>query len=280
MGNGLVAILGGRGMLGTDLAEECARQGIGFAIYDLPEFNITDAVALNRVAEKHGAVVNCAAYTNVDRAESEEQLARAVNAEAVGKLGELAAARGSYVLHISTDFVFDGRLERPYCESDNPNPVSAYGRTKLAGEEMLRQSGCRHCILRVQWTYGRAGDNFVKKILARAAQGGPLKVVNDQYGSPTATTEAAKTICSLLAERAEGVYHYAASGYASRFDVARFIIDKRGLKVELQPCRTSDFPSPARRPLNSRFDCARIQAALGRTHEHWQGPLGRFVETL
>lgn len=276
----MVAILGGRGMLGTDLAEECSRRGIGFVVYDLPEFNITDAMALKRAVEQHEAVINCAAYTNVDGAESEEQLARAVNAEAVGKLGELAAARDRYVLHISTDFVFDGRLDRPYRETDSPNPISAYGRTKLAGEQMLRQSGCRHCILRVQWTYGMAGDNFVKKILARAARGGPLRVVDDQYGSPTATTEAAKAICGLLVKRAEGVYHYAASGYASRFDVAMFIVQKRGLKVELQPCKTSDFPSPARRPLNSRFDCARIQAALGHTPEQWQGPLGRFVEAL
>jgi dTDP-4-dehydrorhamnose reductase len=134
--------------------------------------------------------------------------------------------------------------------------------------------------VRLQWTYGRAGTNFVKKILAKAAEGGTLRVVNDQYGSPTSVVEAAKVICSLIKRNAEGLYHYAAAGYASRFEVARFIVEKMKLKAEVVPCKTADFISPARRPLNSRFDCGRIQALLGEPIADWQIPLERFLEGL
>jgi dTDP-4-dehydrorhamnose reductase len=139
-------------MLGTDLAGEFARRGIAHTVWDLPELDITDAAAAGRVVAAGDIIVNCAAYTNVDGAESQRELAQAVNADAVGRLGDIAAQAGKYVLQISTDFVFDGNLDRPYRETDAANPASVYGRTKLAGEELLRQSGCRSCIMRVQWT--------------------------------------------------------------------------------------------------------------------------------
>ena len=136
-------------------------------------------------------MINCAAYTNVDGAESQKELAHRVNGEAVGQLGRLAAERGKWVLHFSTDFVFDGELDRPYAETDAPNPINEYGRSKLAGERLLAQSGCSHCIVRLEWTYGTHGNNFVTKIIERARASGQLKVVDDQVGSPTATTEVA-----------------------------------------------------------------------------------------
>jgi dTDP-4-dehydrorhamnose reductase len=280
MVKGKVAILGGRGMLGTDLAAECGRRGMEASVYDMPEFDITDDGMLRQVARSYRLIVNCAAYTNVDGAEGHEKLANAVNADAVGRLGEMAAASGATVLHISTDFVFDGKLEQPYRESDKPNPLSVYGRTKLAGEQLLQKSGCRCCIVRVQWTYGKAGDNFVKKILARVSQGGTVKVVDDQHGSPTATTEAAKALCGLMAMGAEGLFHFAAAGHTTRFDIAKFIVEKRKLSVQISPCKTSDFVSPAQRPLNSRFDCSKILALLDKPIAVWQGPLERFVESL
>jgi len=267
-------------MLGTDLVADCRSRGLAVSVYDLPEFDITNERMLEGVFGSSDVIVNCAAYTNVDRAESEEQLAHKVNAESVGRLGRLAAKLDKKVLHVSTDFVFDGRLDRLYRESDEPNPLSTYGRTKLAGERLLQDSGCRHCIVRVQWTYGRAGDNFVKKILARASQGGPLKVVDDQHGSPTATTEAAKAITHLLLKGAEGLFHFAARGYTTRFETARFIARKKCPGVEVLPCRTSDFKSPAERPLNSRFDCSKVQALLDEPIAEWQGPLERFLESL
>jgi dTDP-4-dehydrorhamnose reductase len=280
MVKGKVAILGGRGMLGTDLAAECGRRGIEASVYDMPQFNITDDGMLKQVVGGSRLIVNCAAYTNVDRAESEEKSAQAVNTDAVGRLGEMAAASGAMVLNISTDFVFDGKLERPYRESDEPNPINVYGRTKLAGEQLLRESGCRNCIVRLQWTYGMAGDNFVKKILTRVSQGQAVKVVDDQLGSPTATTEAARAICELMARGAEGLFHFAATGYTSRFDIAKFIVEKRKLGAQITPCRTSEFVTPAQRPLNSRFDCSKIQALLDKPIAAWQGPLERFLESI
>ncbi|MFH1615453.1 MAG: dTDP-4-dehydrorhamnose reductase [Planctomycetota bacterium] len=275
-----VAILGGRGMLGTDLVDLCKKQRIPVAVFDLPEFDITDRQQLRRAVESSDMIINCAAYTDVEKAETETELAYRLNAQAVGELGRLAAQNGKWVLHISTDFVFDGALSRPYRETDPTGPLNVYGKTKLAGEKLLMQSRCDHCIVRLQWTYGKAGRNFVKKILDRAKQGGPINVVDDQIGTPTATTAVAKAVCDLLPKKPFGLFHFAAAGYASRFDVAEFILDESGIDVNLNRCRTADYPTAAQRPLNSRFDCGKISAILDQPVEHWQGPLKRFLEEI
>lgn len=280
---GPIAILGGRGMLGTDLAAQCAKAGLTTAVHDLPEFDITKTNDLRCAIRGASAVVNCAAYTNVEKAEAEPELAGKINAEAVGRLGEAAKQTGVPIVHISTDFVFDGRLDRPYAETDLANPVSTYGRTKYQGELALAQSGCRHCIIRVQWTYGRAGVNFVRKIIDVARSGKPMKVVSDQVGSPTATVEAAKAIVALLqfpSGLPEGLFHFAAAGYVSRFDMARYIVEQLGLPVVPQPCKTSDFVTAVRRPLNSRFDCCKIARLLPEPIAGWQGPLNAYLESL
>ena len=275
-----IAILGGRGMLGSDLVSACRQQGLDPMVLDLPEFDIikTDDV-LKAVSNAH-VIVNCAAYTNVDGAESEAELAYRINAEAVGRLGAIARDADKLVLHISTDFVFDGHSNRPYIETDLANPINTYGRTKLEGEQLLAQSGCRYCIIRVEWTYGAAGNNFIVKIIQRAKADRTLKVVDDQIGSPTATTEAAKTICKLLRKKPEGIFHFASAGYVSRYEMAKFIFDKLSMDVNLLPCKTSDFPSPAARPLNSRFDCSKIISLLDEPIEPWQVPLECFLRQL
>lgn len=277
MDRGGVAILGARGMLGSDLVAACERRGFAVRAYDLPEFDIVDPGQVEQAVGSAEAVINCAAYTNVDGAESHSELAHRVNGQAVGQLGRLCARWGKWILHISTDFVFDGRLDRPYVETDTPNPISEYGRSKLAGERLVQESGCPHCIVRLEWTYGDRGNNFVNKIIERARAGGPLKVVDDQIGSPTATTEAAAALCTLLQRRVEGLYHFAGAGYASRFDVARFIVQQCSLDAEVLPCSSGEYPSPARRPLNSRFDCSRIQALLGEPTRPWQEALAQFL---
>ena len=169
-------------MLGTDLCQALRAAGCRVTAPDLPEFDITRADHVELALAGASAVVNCAAYTNVDGAETKRELAEAVNHVAVGTLGRLAAARGLYVLHISTDFVFDGELERPYRETDLPRPLSVYGASKLAGEQALGAAGGEHAIVRVQWTYGRGGQNFVSKFLARAAVTDELAMVADQVG--------------------------------------------------------------------------------------------------
>ena len=275
-----IAILGGRGMLGSDLDPACRRHGYEPIVLDLPEFDITKADHLERAVSGADLIVNCAAYTNVDGAESDAELAHQVNAEAVGRLGALARNRDKWILHISTDFVFDGCCDKPYVETDLASPINTYGKTKLQGEQLLAQSGCRYCIMRLEWTYGSAGDNFVAKLLRRAKAGQEMKVVDDQIGSPTATTEAAKAICELLRKRPEGTFHFASSGYVSRHGMARFVFDKLSMDVDPLACKSTDFSSPATRPLNSRFDCSKISALLDVPIEPWQKPLEHFLRQL
>ena len=275
-----IAILGGRGMLGTDLAGICKQRGLDVIALDLPEFDINDSDALRQAVSGAQVIVNCAAYTNVDGAEDHADLAHQVNAQAVGRLGAIARDADKWVLHISTDFVFDGKSDSPYVETDPPNPINTYGKSKLAGEQLLAQSGCAHCIVRVEWTYGSAGDNFVTKLIRLAKDGKTLKVVDDQIGSPTATTEVAKVICELLRKRPEGIFHLAGSGYVSRYEMARFIFDRLSMDVDLLGCKTSDYVSPAARPLNSRFDCSKIGALLDEPIENWRVPLERFLRQL
>jgi dTDP-4-dehydrorhamnose reductase len=275
-----IAILGGRGMLGTDLVNICRQDGFDVKVFDLPEFDITDSKQLKEALESAKIIINCAAYTDVDGAESETELAHQVNAEAVGRLGFLVKEAGAWLLHVSTDFVFDGLLDRPYIETDFPNPINEYGRSKLAGEQLLGHCRCRHCIMRVEWTYGQASQNFVTKLIQHAKTEKMLKVVDDQTGSPTATTEVAKVICKLLPVKPEGVFHFASSGYVSRYGMAEFIFDKLSMNVNLLACKTSDYASAAVRPLNSRFDCSKIEALLGEPVESWQVPLEQFLRQL
>ena len=279
---GQIVLLGGRGMLGTDLERTLRQAGFGVEVFDLPDFDITDSKQLAGAAGRSDVIINCAAYTNVDGAEAQAESAYDVNAVAVGRLGELAKANDSYVVHISTDFVFDGRKTGPYIEQDAPNPLGVYGRTKYQGEQLLAAGGCRHCIIRVQWTYGAAGNNFVAKMIELSKTRKQLKVIDDQIGSPTATTEVAGAVCELLNrdKPPEGLYHFAAAGHVSRYDQARFIFDKLGVDIDIKPCKTSDYASAAERPLNSRFNCEKIQRLLSEPIRDWQGPLEEFLERL
>jgi len=267
-------------MLGSDVALACQTQGIAAVVLDLPDFDITNADYLRRAVFDADLIINCAAYTNVDGAESQSKLAYKVNAEAVGRLGLFAKEAGKWVLHISTDFVFDGKSDRGYVETDTPNPINVYGRTKLAGERLLVESGCRNCIIRLEWTYGSGGSNFAAKLISLAKQGKKLRVVDDQVGSPTATTQVAEVICKLLQKKPEGLFHFASAGYVSRFEMAKFIFDKLNMPVDLSSCKTSDYPSAAARPLSSRFDCSKIETILDEPIEPWQGPLERFLRSL
>jgi len=275
-----IAILGGKGMLGTDLAKTCEKRGFGVRVFDLPGFDITNAEQLKEAVDSADTIINCAAYTNVDGAESEADLAYQINAAAVGRLGEMACRADKWLLHVSTDFVFDGESDAPYTETDTAKPINEYGRTKLAGERLLAETGSKHCIIRLQWTYGSAGNNFPAKLLARAKSGGDLKVVDDQIGSPTATTEAAEAICDLLGKRTQGLFHFAAEGYVSRYEMAKFMFDRLPPDVNLLPCKTIDLDAPARRPLNSRFDCSKIKPLLDKAVKFWQVPLERFIRLL
>ena len=275
-----IAVLGARGMLGTDLVQQLKDEGFSPTAHDLPECDITNTAQLRKAVAGSDCIVNCAAYTNVDGAESEHELAQRINAEAVGQLGQIARDNQQWVLHISTDFVFDGSGDQPYRETDTPGPLSEYGRSKLAGERLLTDAGCACAIVRVQWTYGHHGTNFIKKLLERAKSMSELRVVDDQIGSPTPTVEVAKALCDLMRKRAEGLFHLASQGYVSRYDMARSVVDELGLDIPVHPCKTADFTSPAQRPLNSRFDCTKVYALLDKRMKYWQDSLRLFLEQL
>lgn len=273
-----IAVTGGRGMLGSDLVPCLEKAGYQALALDLPEFDLANPEHIEMKLAGADTVINCAAFTNVDQAEESPATAMRVNANAVGQLGEWAKKNNVYVIQISTDFVFDGFSDRPYLETDAPRPISVYGSSKLKGEEALRQSGCHCAIVRVQWSYGRHGTNFIAKLLARTKSGGELKVVNDQTGAPTWTLDMALAIRCFLKERPEGVFHFANAGYATRFETALFIARKLHLTNPIIPCSSSEFPARAMRPKNSKFCTDKIQKVLDHKVRSWEEALGAFLE--
>jgi dTDP-4-dehydrorhamnose reductase len=272
-----VSILGGRGMLGTDLADRLRQGGYAVRVWDLPEWDITCSDHLAQALKGVAVAVNCAAFTNVDKAEQKAEMAMAVNATAVANLGRLAKRQGVFVIQVSTDFVFDGQGDRPYRETDMPAPINVYGDSKWKGELALWETACDHAIMRVEWSYGRHGVNFIAKFLERARGGGELKVVNDQFGAPTWTVDMAKAIECLIRGRHQGLYHFANAGYASRYDVACFIAERLKIAGKVIPCSSGESPVKARRPANSRLDTTKIQALLDRPIRSWRDALAEFL---
>ncbi len=278
-----IAIFGGKGMLGSDMAAKLtANSEFIIKSFDLPDFDVTNKSDVQFALSDADILINCAAYTDVDKAEEEQEKAFAVNADALSIIGEVAFQRSIYVVHISTDFVFDGTLNRPYKEEDTPNPLNVYGASKLEGEKNLSASKCRYSIVRVEWSYGIYGNNFIKKILSRASDGShPIKVVSDQIGSPTWTADMADAILCLIKEKPQdALFHFANRGFASRFEVARFVFEKLGKKEMVLPCMSSEFPVKAKRPLNSCFDTGKIQKLLPYKIPHWQTALDKFMGML
>ena len=224
-------------------------------------------------------IVNAAAYTAVDRAESEPDIAHAVNAVAPGILAQEAARRGALLVHYSTDYVFDGNLRRPYKETDAPRPLSAYGRSKLEGERLVVAAGGRHVILRTSWVYGPGGANFLLTMLRRFREADSVRVVNDQRGAPTSSTyvaEATKKVIEASPDRSGGgLYHVTAAGETTWHGFAIAILKKcaRARCKEVVPIRTSEYPTPARRPAWSVLDSSRFARRFGFTLRPWEALL-------
>jgi len=273
-----IVLLGAKGMLGSEIYDLCAEDNI--TALDLPDFDITDKKQLAGAVENANIIINCAAFTDVEKAESQYDLAFKVNAEALGNLAQIAHKKNIYVIHISTDFVFNGKKETPYVETDKPSPINTYGKSKLQGEILLAKNHNSYAIIRVQWTYGKNGNNFIAKLISLSRQKNSLKVVDDQFGSPTWTQEAAKVICEFIAKKPQGVFHYAAAGFTSRYEMAKFVFEKLKLNTQVVPCKTSEFKTAAARPANSRFCCDKIQSLLDKPIELWQKSLERFLKTI
>jgi dTDP-4-dehydrorhamnose reductase len=228
-------------------------------------------------------IVNATAYTAVDKAESEPELAMRLNAEVPGLIGAWAAAHDALVIHYSTDYVFDGTKDGPYVESDPPNPLNVYGRTKLAGDQALLASGCAAVILRVSWVYGLRGHNFLLTMVRLMQEREELRIVDDQIGAPTwcrTIAQATSVVLARLPRDREarrglcGVYHVSPSGSTSWFGFAQAIRDGLALGCTLRPIPACEYPTPAQRPMNSRMDASRLQQVFGLSMSSWEADLG------
>jgi dTDP-4-dehydrorhamnose reductase len=271
-------VMGARGQLGRALGRAAAEHGHEFAGYDLPELDITDAAAAQAAvrAAKPDAVINCAAFTDVDAAEQQEAVARAVNATAVANVARAADSVAATLVQISTDYVFDGRTERPYREEDPPNPLSAYGRTKLAGERAA-ETARRYLIVRTAWLFGE-GHNFVAGIRRQLDAGTKvLRVVADQRGCPTYAEDLARALLSLVETGTIGVVHAVNEGSATWFEFAREIVHRLGSGAEVEAITTAEAARPAPRPANSVLDTSKLRTLLGSDLPTWQDALARHL---
>ncbi len=254
-----VLLIGADGMLGRAV-QAAVPTGVKVRPSTVADLDITDAAGVDAaLAGDLDWVINCAAWTRVDDAEEHEAEATRINGEAVGIIARAATRHGARVLHISTDYVFDGQLGRPYREDDLPNPQGAYGRSKLAGEkELMMVDGGRWMVVRTQWLYG-GGPSFVRTMWGRAKAGQVSRVVNDQFGAPTHVSELAQVIWQLVGKRAEGIWHAAAGGYTNWFEVARLVYAAVGADPGLvTPCSTAEFGARAPRPADGRLDTSKL----------------------
>ena len=241
--------------------------------------DIVDAAAVRAAVQacRPDWIVNAAAYTAVDRAEVEADAAFLVNAEGPASLAAAAAEAGCVLLHVGTDFVFDGRKADPYVEDDPVGPLGAYARSKAEGEERVRASGCEHVILRVSWLYGPDGGNFVRTIMDVARAGRPLRVVADQDGTPTFTRDAAEQAVRVLESGLRGVIHSSNVGVTTWHGLATEALRIAGLKVAIEPISTADWQTPAPRPANSALRNAVLERTIGNGMRPWQEALEDYV---
>ena len=276
-------ITGCNGQLGRAINKQLAgNEDYELVNTDVAELDITDIDKVMEMARevKPYAILNCAAFTNVNGCETAGDIVWKINALGPRNLSIAATETGAKMMHISTDYVFNGNGTRPYTEFDTPDPQSAYGVTKLAGEKFVQQFAKEFFIIRTAWLYGD-GNNFVKTMLRLAERRTRLSVVDDQIGCPTYTVDLARLICQMAEQNAQGVFHAAGSGQpVSWYDFARRIFDLSGKEIELEPISTAAYPTAARRPLNSRLDCSALAAAGLTPLPEWQDALARYLQAL
>lgn len=281
-----ILVTGANGQLGTEMRNILEQKRPGITIYtDVAELDITDSKAVTDFVKDNDIthIVNCAAYTAVDKAEEEKALSAAINVDAVRNLATSADAIGAKVLHVSTDYVFDGTAHRPYKESDKVNPVSQYGTTKRQGETALLALAPESVIVRTAWLYSPYGKNFVKTMMKLGSERPTLKVVCDQIGTPTYAADLAEAICAILfsPQWIPGIYHFTDEGACSWYDFTKSIHRIAGITgCDVQPIPTEDYPTPATRPSYSLLDKSKIKATYGITIPHWEESLEKCIAKL
>jgi dTDP-4-dehydrorhamnose reductase len=277
-------IVGSKGQLGRGLAAT-APVGVKIIGHDIDTLDITDAASVDAVvaAEQPDVILNAAAYTAVDKAESDEAAAYAVNATAVGLLADAAAKHNARLVQVSTDFVFDGQVGTPYAPDAATNPLGAYGRTKLAGEQL---AGAEALIVRTAWVYAPTGGNFVRTMLRLMGERPEVRVVADQIGTPTYAPGLAAALWTMADRQVTGTHHYTDAGAASWYDFAVAIQEEAlaagllSIAVPVIPIATSDFPTPAKRPSYSVLDKISTFAALGGPTPHWRANLRTMIAEI
>lgn len=280
-----ILLLGANGQLGKELERQLSAAG-NVAAFPRSALDITNHQSVRDavLAIQPSIIVNAAAYTAVDKAETDTEHAYAINAEAVANLAKIAQQEWAWLIHYSTDYVFDGSKPSAYLETDKPNPINVYGASKLAGERAIAEAGCQHLILRTTWVIGKDGNNFAKTILRLAAERDSLKVINDQLGVPTSPSLISKvTIDAIQAIEQgkawpQGIYHLAPQGKSSWNEIAKTLIayaDQQHVPLnahaaDIQAITTADYPTAAKRPLNSQLGTHKLQSQLSFDVPHWK----------
>ena len=278
-----ILVTGGSGQVGTALRQLGPRFGVEIVAPGRAELDLASPPSIAAMVHRRDwdAVINCAAYTAVDRAESEPDAAYAANAVAPEILALETFARGMRLLHVSTDYVFDGSNEGFYTEDDPVAPLGVYGASKEAGERGVRAGNPDHIILRTAWVVSPWGHNFVKTMLRLGAERKQLRVVDDQRGCPTSALDIAEALLTIATKGGTaGTYHFVNAGEASWCELARFIFDRAGMDVAVEAIATADYFTPARRPANSRLSTAELQQTFGIAPRPWQDAVGEVVDTL
>ena len=271
-----ILVTGANGQLGSELRVLSVNSNHEFLFTDVAELDITNREAVDNYVSEHGAeiIVNCAAYTNVDKAEDDTEMADNINHLAVKNLAEVSAKYKLILIHISTDYVFDGSKNTPYLETDPTAPLGVYGRTKLAGEKAVTDSGCDYLIIRTSWLYSSFGNNFVKTIRRLTAEKDSLKVVFDQVGTPTYAADLASAILEIIEtgkyKSNSGIYHFSNEGVCSWYDFAIEIRNLSGNLCDIQPCHSDEFPSKVKRPNFSVLDKTKIKETFGLKIPYWK----------
>ena len=277
-----ILVTGGNGQLGSELKEIAPNyQDYNFLFTDVKDLDITNHITVAAFIERNNitAIINCAAYTAVDKAESEPELSDAINHLAVANFAQIAKEKNIKLIHISTDYVFDGNNYKPYVETDIPNPKSVYGQTKLDGEQAMQQiNPANSIIIRTSWVYSKFGNNFVKTMLRLAENKDEISVVADQIGSPTNAADLAKAILMLLPQienTSPEIYHYSNEGVCSWYDFAQAIFEISNSQTLVNPIETAQYPTPAKRPEVSVLNKKKIKTAYGLKIESWYLSLKR-----
>lgn len=281
-----ILVTGGNGQLANCIKEVSLNYALKmkFSFRSSEEVDITDPKSIDREfkAENYDYCINCAAYTNVDGAQTNFDLADKINRKGAKHLADACKANGVVLIHISTDFVFDGSKSLPYSEEDATNGLSVYGKTKLFGEKEIRDTWSDHFILRTSWLYSEYGNNFMKSMLKYGSERNELSIVYDQIGTPTYAKDLAETVLILIDKNIKsfGTYHYSNEGVASWYDFAKAIFEINNIPVKVIPIRSSEYPLPAKRPAYSVLDKSKIKKTVNLTVPYWRESLIQASKSL